>query len=125
MKDPIEYFPYEIFTKIIRFASYGVSGGPLTFLMTSTRWMITILDTPEAWTCIRIDNSSNVYHYTVASLELSRGRPIDLHLSWALCSTEALNIAMKESSRIRAIIVNNIDHQVDRPILNAKMWDEP
>ena len=35
--DPMDYFPYEIFTNIVRLAAFGIPNGPSPFLMTSYR----------------------------------------------------------------------------------------
>lgn len=124
--DPISHFPYEIFSEIIRFAAYGVPSGPLPFLMTSNGWLTTILDSPEVWTCIKVDNRPDTYHRTSVFQHLSRDRPIELHiLSWALRSTETLKPVLKESSRIRVIRIKQTDFQGNGPMLYKSDASQP
>lgn len=109
--DPLDFFPYEVFSRIIQFACYDDRNGPLLLLTTSPRWETTIIETPEVWSHITIDdkyhNDEDIIDRALVFLHLSRNVPIDLRIIHLTTSkpVDILKFVLKESRRIFSLSI--------------------
>lgn len=103
--DPVELFPSEIFTAIIRFAASAQLGGPLPFLAVSTIWEFTILRSPDVWTYIIINDNDDALERTETFIHLSGLQPLEIHIDPFIRDLEPLKPLLRPvvSSRMQKL----------------------
>jgi hypothetical protein len=112
--DPIDCFPYEIWTKCVCFAAYGEVQGPLPLLLVSKKWEKGIMETPEAWTSLVIDHKEDVIIKATTFMYLSRHCLVDLHIAYPYISWDCLKMVLDEhGAKIRAIIIRQSIDDID------------
>src|ERR1700760_125847 len=123
--DPFHRFPYEIWTKCVGFAAYGNSAGPFPFLLVSQSWKKSIIETPEVWTSLVIDEDEECEARLHTHLHLSKTRLIDVHIQRHLDSVQGnLELVLKASDRIRAIVVQLTNNFRDEPYVRNTSFDQ-
>jgi hypothetical protein len=103
--DPVEVFPYEVFVSIISYASSRDPSGPLPLILVSAQWESVIVETPELWTYIVINNDEDTLHRITTSLHLSHQKPLDVQIISPLKYPVLISFLMRDevASRIRSL----------------------
>lgn len=104
LQDIIKRFPYEIWSKCILNAIYRSPEGPLPFLSVAPHWETLLLDSPEMWTYIQIDEGEDVVARAHTFLHLSQQHPLELAIAFFGSSwTSSAPILLPHKGRIHSI----------------------
>jgi hypothetical protein len=105
MPDPLQKLPLELWNWCIQLAIDGQRAGPLEFIMVSTRWQSTLLDSPVLWTQIYLHNEEDEMALVSTFLHLSKRSPLHVEVLTVLPTTSSLELIAEHSSRIRTISI--------------------
>ena len=98
-KDILKIFPYEVWPKCIMAAIDREPEGPLPFLNISTHWQTLLLDTPELWTYIHIEDGEDLAARVHLFLHLSRHCPLEVAVDFSEPSWTAVRGAICDNTR--------------------------
>lgn len=107
MTDPLDRLPYDLWVKCICLATYNVADGPLLLLAVSQRWQANVLETPEVWTYIEINNSVDEDVRIHTFCHLSGQCLFDVRIILPLINLKALSLIKEAGTRLRTILFNH------------------
>lgn len=114
--DPIQRFPYDIWTECIKFAMGGDAAGPLSYLTISSHWYQVLIEAPSLWTTIVIENGADEAARIYTFLHLSRNSFLDVIFRTSI--NTLLSTLEANASRIRSIRVSELNLESEKAIFD-------
>jgi len=104
--DPLEHLPYEICANILQCLSSDAPEGPLPYIGVSQRWSRAILEEPNLWTSVIIDESADEDARIRTFLYLSRDHLLDVTVIAPFARLDGLRAVLEEAHRIRSFRIS-------------------